>query len=248
MDHNDLPTDDQALPPEERRLLRQLEERLGYAFQTPGWLHQALVHSSYAYESPQAGASNERLEFLGDAVLSLVISDLLLAAFPEASEGDLSHRRAALVNARQLAALARDLDLGDHLRLGRGEERQGGRRKPSVLADALEAVLAAIYLDGGLEAARAVIAALFAPRLQRTKPRRSLGDYKTLLQEYTMRKFTLIPTYHLVSEIGPPHDRSFEVEVRLDEQPLAHGRGPSKKKAAQEAARDALEYLENFDG
>ncbi len=236
------------LEPARREHLASLEERLGYGFCRPDWLHQALVHSSYAYEQPQEGPSNERLEFLGDAVLSLVISDMLLAAFPEASEGQLSQRRAALVNARQLEVLARELRLGDFLLLGKGEERQSGRGKASVLANAMEAVLAAVYLDAGLEGARRVIARLYAGRLKHAGPRRSLGDFKTLLQEYTLKQFGLAPSYHLVSTGGPPHDRIFEMEVRLADRALAAGRGPSKKTAAQEAARFALEQLEGTGG
>ncbi|MFZ5452142.1 MAG: ribonuclease III [Thermodesulfobacteriota bacterium] len=228
---------------ERRKELRSLARRLGHTFKNLGLLDQALRHSSYAHERPESGPSNEQLEFLGDAVLALTISDLLLAAFPQSSEGELSRSRAALVNARQLAALARQLNLGPYLRLGRGEEGQAGREKPSLLADALEAVLAACFLDGGLKAAQKVIQGWFGPLLERSA-RLPWQDFKTALQEFTQARFKLSPTYKLLEESGPSHHRRFRVEVRLGPEPLAQGEGPSKKQAAQMAARLALERLE----
>ncbi len=231
-----------VLSPERQKELRALARRLGHRFKDLGLLDQALRHSSYAHERPEAGPSNEQLEFLGDAVLALTVSDLLLAFFPQSSEGELSRSRAALVNARQLAALARQLDLGPHLLLGRGEESQAGREKPSLLADALEAVLAACFLDGGLKAAEKITRLLFAPLLE-TQPRLSWQDFKTGLQEFTQARYRLSPSYHLLEESGPSHRRRFRVEVRLGPEPLAQGEGPSKKQAAQMAARLALERL-----
>jgi ribonuclease-3 len=233
----------QDLSPERQKELRALARRLGHRFKDLGHLEQALRHSSYAHERPESGPSNEQLEFLGDAVLALAISDLLLASFPLSSEGDLSRSRAALVNARQLAALARQLDLGPHLLLGRGEESQAGREKPSLLADALEAVLAACFLDGGLKAAQKVVRNWFGQLLE-TKARLPWQDFKTALQEFTQARFKLSPAYHLLEESGPSHHRRFRVEVRLGPEPLAQGEGPSKKQAAQMAARLALERLE----
>ena len=235
------------LSPEREQELRGLARRLGHRFKDLGLLDQALRHSSYAHERPESGPSNEQLEFLGDAVLALIISDLLLAAFPQSSEGELSRSRAALVNARQLAALARQLDLGPHLLLGRGEESQAGREKPSLLADALEAVLAACFLDRGLKAAEKITRLLFGPLLE-TQGRLSWQDFKTALQEFTQARFKLSPTYHLLEESGPSHHRRFRVEVRLGPEPLAQGEGPSKKQAAQMAARSALERLEEEGG
>ena len=235
------------LAPERQQELQALARRLGHQFLDLRLLDQALRHSSYAHERPESGPSNEQLEFLGDAVLALTISDLLLASFPQSSEGDLSRSRAALVNARQLAVLARQLDLGPHLLLGRGEETQAGREKPSLLADALEAVLAACFLDGGLKAAEKITRLLFGTLLE-TQTRLSWQDFKTALQEITQARFKLSPSYHLLEESGPSHHRRFRVEVRLGPEPLAQGDGPSKKQAAQMAARLALERLEGEEG
>jgi len=230
-----------GLPPERQESLERLARRLEHRFRNLELLDQALRHSSYAHENPGSGPSNEQLEFLGDAVLALTVSTLLLARFPESSEGDLSRGRAALVNARQLAALARRLDLGTHLRLGRGEERQAGREKPSLLADALEAVLAAVYLDGGLAAAARLTERWLSPLLATALP---WQDSKTSLQELTQARYKASPAYHLLAESGPGHARFFQVEVRLHDAPLAQGEGRSKKQAAQAAARRALEILQ----
>jgi ribonuclease III len=225
----------------------ELENRLGYSFRDRTWLEQALVHSSFAYESPQSGPSNERLEFLGDAVLNLLISDFLVDLYPAASEGALSRRRASLVNARHLAGIARRLDLGAYLLLGRGEDRQSGRQKPSVLADALEALLAAVYLDGGYEPARKVVKSLFQGHLVPQEDEIIPQDFKTTLQEYVQKSLKVSPEYRLLQETGPAHDRLFEVEVRVDGTPLGRGEGKSKKQASQEAARRALLALQEAD-
>jgi ribonuclease-3 len=224
----------------------ELEYRLGYEFKNRLWLEQALVHSSYAYECPQTGPSNERLEFLGDAVLNLIISDFLIASFPVASEGELSRLRAALVNARSLAGIAERLNLGGFLLLGRGEERQAGRKKPSMLADALEALIAAVYLDGGYESARIVVKNVFTDFNPRKENVLS-GDYKTNLQEYTQKWQKVSPEYKLLRQSGPAHDRVFEVEVWIAGTPLGRGEGKSKKQASQEAARRALLTLQSPD-
>ncbi len=231
-----------GLSPERERRLRDLARRLGYRFRNLSLLDQALRHSSYAHENPETGPSNEQLEFLGDAVLALAASNLLLERFPESSEGELSRGRASLVNARQLAALARDLDLGSCLLLGRGEEQQAGREKPSLLADALEAVLAAAFLDGGLKAAEKLTRLWFAPLLASvaTPP---WQDFKTVLQEFTQARYKISPFYRLIGESGPGHAKHFLVEVCLESRPLARGEGRTKKQAEQMAARLALEVL-----
>ena len=224
--------------------LRSLARRLGCRFKDLSLLDRALRHSSFTYERPEAGPSNEQLEFLGDAVLALTVSHLLTETFPEASEGELSRRRAALVNARQLAEVARRLDLGSCLLLGRGEVRQAGHEKPSLLADALEAVLAAAYLDGGFRKAQRLVNRWFAPIVTQ-QDSLSWQDYKTALQELIQARHKLSPTYHLLEETGPSHARSFLVELRLGETILARGEGPSKKQAEQRAARLALEKVRN---
>jgi len=219
--------------------LTVLEDRLGYSFQRRVWLTQALVHSSFAHECPQGIISNERLEFLGDAVLALVISDALLTLFPQAPEGSLSRLRAALVNARHLAKMAGRLQLGRYLRLGKGEEQQAGRRKPSVLADAFEALMGAVYLDGGYAAAQKVVLALFQESLQATKTAAPDQDYKTTLQEYLQKHRKISPEYRLLAENGPAHARQFIVEVRVAGTAMGVGQGHSKKEASQRAAQQA---------
>ena len=222
--------------------LQALARRLGYRFKDLSLLDLALRHSSYTHERPGAGPSNEQLEFLGDAVLALTVSHLLMESLPDSTEGELSRRRAALVNARQLAQVARGLDLGACLLLGRGEERQAGHEKPSLLANALEAVLAAAYLDGGFKAAQRLVNRWFTPLLAE-QAHLAWQDPKTTLQELTQARHKLSPTYHLLEESGPSHARHFRVELRLGEKALALGEGPSKKKAEQQAAERALEKL-----
>jgi ribonuclease III len=229
------------LSPARRQELENLARQLEHPFRNLGLLDQALRHSSYAHDNPGSGPSNERLEFLGDAVLALSVSTLLLARFPDSSEGEMSRGRAALVNARQLAALARRLGLGAYLLLGRGEEGQAGREKPSILADALEALLGAVYLDGGLEAASRLTEGWFSPLIATALPGQ---DFKTSLQEFTHARFKAQPAYHLLAESGPGHARHFQVEVRLQDRALAQGEGRTKKEAEQRAACRALEILQ----
>jgi ribonuclease III len=228
--------------------LDDLQRVLGYAFREPVVLYQALIHRSYAHENPQFQQSdNETLEFLGDAVLGLAVSHLLLERFPHLNEGDLSRLRSSIVNERELAKLASSLNLGDHLMLGKGEELTGGRQKPSLLADTLEAVLAAVYLDGGLETAIGVVRRLFSDYLKSERDEDPLKawdrDFKTQLQEITQARLKLTPAYVLEMEEGPDHDKRFCVSVTLEGQILARGSGKSKKEAQQEAARQALEKL-----
>jgi ribonuclease III len=232
------------LPPARRQELESLAQRLEYRFRNLGLLDQALRHSSYAHDNPGSGPSNERLEFLGDAVLALTVSTLLLARFPQSSEGEMSRGRAALVNARQLASLARSLGLGAYLLLGKGEEVQAGREKPSLLANALEALLGAIYLDSGLEVVSRLTERWFGPLISKALPGQ---DFKTTLQELTHARYKIPPAYHLMAESGPGHARHFQVEVRLQDRPLAQGEGRTKKEAEQRAACRALQILQGED-
>ncbi len=220
--------------------IEQLEERLGHRFASRELLHRALTHRSHA--ATQA-THNETLEFLGDAVLGLAVSELLLRAWPEANEGKLSRRRAALVNAESLAAKAADLSLGPLLRLGRGEEKTGGRSKRSILAGVFEAVLGAVFLDGGFVAAREVVVRTFACEAE-VDPRVEDGEYKTRLQEVSQRLFRTAPEYTLERVSGPDHARDFESQVRVAGRVLGAGSGQSKKLAEQAAARQALAALE----
>ena len=217
-----------------------LADRLAYSFRNPALLALALVHRSAL---ARAGDNNEKLEFLGDAVLDLAISDLLMERFPKADEGELSKRRAALVNARVLAAKAAAIELGSELRLGKGEEKSGGRKKPSILAAAYEAIIGAVYLDGGFAAARDLIGRHFHAELC-MDTRDSPIDHKSRLQEITQRLFRETPAYGLVAASGPDHDRAFVVELRVAGQLYGRGEGKSKKEAEQQAALQALAEIE----
>ena len=231
-----------------------LEQRLGHKFARPALLHDALTHSSAVPEmrasqadsyNPRAAVNNERLEFLGDAVLELLTSEYLLEAFPDWTEGQLSKSRARLVNARSLEAAARRLLLGDHLRLGRGEEKTGGREKQTLLADAFEAVLAAIYLDAGLSAAREVLRhTLFEQTLEEAGERMAESDRKSALQELLQSRGQLPAEYRVVGQSGPDHQKVFRIEVWVNGSRLAGAEGGTKKEAEQRAARKALALLE----
>ena len=221
---------------------------LGYSFRKADLLREALTHKSYlnelrASEKDGAAQDNERLEFLGDAVLDLAISERLIAVYPLSTEGDLSKMKARLVSEVTLARVARRLGVGEFLLLGRGEERTRGREKPSILADALEAVIAAVYLDGGFETARAVLLQIFEEEFHRLDQGREDIDYKTELQECCQREFDVLPTYRVLRESGPDHQKLFEVKLMIKEEVFGIGRGRSKKEAEQQAAKQALEKL-----
>ena len=224
-------------PPE----LDALQRRLGYRFRDESLLELALTHRSRAHEDDAPDPGNERLEFLGDAVLDLVVSERLMDLQPDADEGVLSRARAAIVNTQALAARARLLELGDFVLLGRGERRSGGADKPSILANVLEAVLGAVYLDGGIEAAQALIHEEFGHALRAGSD--ALRDAKTELQERVQKLGRPVPRYTTVGERGPDHAKEFEVEVSVGGDLVARGTGSSKRTAEQEAARDALARL-----
>jgi ribonuclease III len=218
-----------------------LEQALGVRFDRPELRDAALSHRSYAFEQGLP-TTNERLEFLGDAVLGLVITDLVYRSFPERQEGELAKLRAAMVNMSTLADVSRQLGLGPELLLGRGEELSGGRDKASILADALEAVLGAIYLDLGLVVASAVITRLFEPRIEAYVRGEGDRDYKTILQELSAQDLGRLPEYRVV-ERGPDHEKEFTATVYLGGRQLGRGVGRSKKEAEQRAAREAFEHL-----
>lgn len=224
--------------------LATVQQTLGVSFRRPVLLKQALVHSSYANENPGfTPASNERLEFLGDAVLDMVVAAKLYRDFPNLSEGEMTKLRAVLVRRDTLAKMARTLRLGDHLYLGKGEEASGGRDKPANLAGALEAVIGAIFLDRDTTIARRFILKLIDTELQKVVSRRTGTDYKSELQELIQAREQQTPTYHVIEEKGPDHDRRFTVEVRVGNTVLGTGSGKSKKAAETEAARATLERL-----
>ena len=224
----------------ESQFLR-LEKVLGYSFSDSALLLRCLTHVSYGRDRGES--HNEILEFLGDAVLDLAVSDLLMRRFPDKSEGDLSRMRASLVNSTALAGKAEELNLGKLLRMAKGEERSGGRNKESILAGAFEAILGGIYWDGGYEAARRVVQSYFAADVKERKL--GLQDYKTRLQEISQMLFRAPPAYRLVAESGPDHEKRFVTEISVGGEILGRGEGKSKKQSEQEAAKKALEKLQH---
>jgi ribonuclease III len=222
-----------------------LEARLGYRFRDRGLLEHALTHKSKAHEDPSGGViDNESLEFLGDAVLGLVVSEALFRAFPLSSEGQKSKVKANLVSTASLAELADRLGLGDYMILGRGEEKTGGRKKQALLADTCEALIAAIYLDGGLEPSRQFLLREFAEALGDAGQPVYVGrDHKSRLQERLQELGRPLPAYRIASEVGPDHRKLFHVEVVVGDEVIAQGTGRTKKDAEQEGARLALETL-----
>ncbi len=222
--------------------MNTLEKKLGYNFKKTEYLIIALTHSSYANENKNSVPCNERQEFLGDAVLSIVVSDYLFRHYSHLPEGELTKIRASLVCEKTLCEFARSIDLGNYMRLGKGEEMTGGRERPSILADAFESVIAAIYLDGGIESARKFILP-FARHMIEADTRAIFKDYKTVLQEIIQQNPEEKLTYELVDESGPDHDKRFVVEVHLNSNVIGRGVGKSKKNAEQMAAKEALELM-----
>ena len=216
----------------------EFQEVIGYQFQTPGLLSQALTHSSYAYEKHmKKGSDNERLEFLGDAVLEIVSSEFLYLNYPKLPEGDLTKMRASLVCEPTLAFCTRQLNLGDYLLLGKGEDMTGGRKRKSILSDALEAVIGAIYLDGGFASAKEFILKFILTDIEH---KQLFYDSKTILQEVVQASYKEELCYRLVGEEGPDHDKHFMVEAWIGEMLIGKGEGHTKKAAEQEAAYQAL--------
>lgn len=220
----------------------KLEEIIGYTFKNKRLLEQALSHSSYANEKKHSSESNERLEFLGDSVLSIIVSEYLYTHLRSVAEGDLTKLRASLVCEKSLHVFAAEIHLGEFLLLGKGEENTGGRERPSILADAFEAVIAAIYLDGGMEAAKKHILHFMPKDIgQSAKP--VFDDFKTVLQEVVQKNPEEKVEYVLIGEEGPDHNKRFVVEVMLNSQVIGKGKGRSKKEAEQLAAKEALELM-----
>ena len=223
-----------------------LENRLGYRFDEPGQLELAVTHRSWCAEH-DGGPSNERLEFLGDAVLGLVVADFLYQRFPDLPEGQMAKTRAAVVNAATLTDLAVDIELGGHLRLGKGEEISGGRTKASIVSDALEAIIGAVYVDGGLESAREFVLAQLGDRIDEAASQPGARDYKTLLQESAVRDGLASPEYD-VMQTGPQHNRLFRAAVRIGGDVCGTGEGTTIKQAQRRAARVAWEARSGEDG
>ena len=223
------------------RDIKELSEKLNYSFNQPDLLAEAFRHSSYTNESGNVGLrDNERLEFLGDAVLDLAISHILMELFPSAKEGDLSKYRAIMVSERGLSQIAKNLELGDFLLLGKGEELTLGREKTSILANTIEALIGALYLDAGFSKTKEMINRLFLPVLDKIDMEKKAYDFKSLLQEYTQETHKTRPEYVSVMESGPAHDKTFKVALCLGGEIITEGEGKSKKEAEQKAAREAF--------
>lgn len=221
--------------------LKLLEKRIGYRFRNKALLNQALTHKSYSNEKYKTGAGhNERLEFLGDSVLGIVVSKILYDDYPEKDEGVLTRYKSQLVSGATLGNIAKALHIGEYLLLGKGEEASGGRRHVSNLLCALEALIGAIYLDGGLKPAFKFINNIFKPELQLVKEGKGSRDYKSVLQQVALKKFKTIPSYKIISEIGPDHKKHFIVEVLILGKRYGIGSGPNKKTAEQASAKEAL--------
>lgn len=223
-------------------MIKDLENAIGYRFRNITLLQNALAHSSYANEQWHDNLkSNERLEFLGDSILGMVVAEHLYRCFPERLEGDLTRMRADMVCETALASVAGRLNLGEHMLLGHGEEQGGGRERASILADAVESVIAACFLDGGMDAARSFIEKFVLCNVPTSRLQNR--DYKTALQELVQQKRDQVLTYTLVGESGPDHDKRFEVALSLNGKTVGNGTGSSKKRAEQDAARVAIEAL-----
>ncbi len=228
-----------------KEALAGLEVAIGYRFTDLRLLQNAVIHSSYAFEQGISAGSNERLEYLGDAVLDLVIGHLLYRRYPQLQEGELSKLRASLVNEQHLARMARDIDLGRYLALGRGEDSSQGRSKPSILSCAYEAMLGAIFEDGGYGAVAEIVGRLFSPGIDDKKEELLIGDAKSRLQEVLQERYGQAPTYRIEAEDGPSHQRQFTAAVCFQDQVLATGQAGSKKEAEQRAAAAALGSIGN---
>ncbi|MDR2569710.1 MAG: ribonuclease III [Oscillospiraceae bacterium] len=223
-------------------LIDQLQDKINYRFTDTTLLINSLTHSSYANENAKNGiTSNERFEFLGDSLLGMAVALLIFNSKPNLTEGQMTKLRAELVCEKSLAALALKLDIGSYLILGRGEENGGGRSRPSILSDAMEAIIAAIYLDGGYEAVEQFILLYFTPLME--KSAQNSSDYKTLLQEIIQLNPCQAISYEIIGQYGPDHDKSFTVDVKLNGKTIGIGTGKSKKNAEQIAAKAAIEFI-----
>ena len=229
------------LSKDDKKKLKQLQKKLCYKFRRSYFLQEAITHTSFVNENPDLGiASNERLEFLGDAVLGLIITEYLYKSFPDFSEGKLSILKSGLVSEQTLSELSAEMELGSYLVLGRGENKGATRCRASVLSNVMEAIIGGIYLDGGLRAARKFIDIIYKHRFKDMPRTKILGSYKNRLQHYTQAELGCMPVYRVVSEIGPSHNRVYEITVNFGGRSHGSGRGTSKKRAEQAAARETL--------
>lgn len=226
--------------------LKIFEKSVGYGFRNNALLNQAFTHKSYANEkNMERSSDNERLEFLGDSVLGVVMSHTLYNEYPGEDEGVLTRYKSQLVSGETLGRIAKELGLGEYLLLGRGEEASGGRKHVSNLMCAMEAVIGAIFLDGGLKSAHGFISRVFRPEIQLVKEGKGAKDYKSVFQQIALRKFKTMPSYRILSEIGPDHKKHFIVEAMVSGRGCGIGSGPNKKSAEQASAKEALSALES---
>ena len=230
----------------QKKAVKEAQKALGLKFKDEDLLRIALTHSSFAYEVGSA-EFNEKLEFLGDSVLGIVITEFIFHSFPKLLEGGLAKLRANLVRAETLAEIAKRLRLGDYVLIGRGAEQSGGRRNESILADCLEAIMGAVYLDQGYETAKEFIVELFRDMILEQGEQKELGDPKTTLQELTMERWSTLPNYHIVDQEGPAHRPMFSAAVSIHGQVFGRGVGTSKKRAEQLAAKEALKEISKLE-
>jgi ribonuclease-3 len=223
---------------------KELAKKLGIQFNEDSLLERALTHRSYLNENRTVENSNERLEFLGDAVLELIVSEYLYSRYPNREEGDLTSFRSAIVRTESLAEASRELDYGKYLRMAKGEEESGGREKDYILANTFEAVLGAIYIDQGFNTCKELINRVLISKIDNIVKNRLDIDNKTKIQELAQAKFQLTPTYQVVEEHGPDHDKTFVVIVKIGEKTIGRGKGGSKQKAEEAAAEKGVEYIE----
>jgi ribonuclease-3 len=225
-------------------MIKDLAESLGINFKDISLLQTALTHRSYLNEHRNESEHNERLEFLGDAVLELITSDYLFNTYPDRAEGDLTSFRSAIVRTESLADASRELNYGEYLRMARGEAESGGQDKDYLLANTFEAVLGAIYIDQGYEKCKELVHKILIPKVEEIVKNRLDIDGKTKIQEVAQAEFQITPTYDLVSEDGPDHDKTFTVAVKLEDKVIGEGKGSSKQKAEEAAAQEGLKYIE----
>ena len=232
-----------VLRPERKKELQLFERHAGIRFRRPEFLNQAFTHRSFANELGESAENNERLEFLGDSVLGLAVSEYLYMSLPDQPEGELARIKSFVVSEASLSEIARALRVDNYILIGRGEEYSGGRSKKAILADCLEAIIGAYYLDSGFQSSRLFVQRMLIPEINKVLENRHAKDYKTLLQEYVQKRMRTYPKYKVVQKTGPDHDRTFWIEVQVGERSFGAGKGKNKKEAEQEAARIAYEGM-----
>jgi ribonuclease III len=233
-----------TLSPERKRELQLFQRHTGIRFRELEFLNQAFTHRSFANEASETGENNERLEFLGDSVLGLVVSEYLYEDLPDQPEGELARVKSFVVSEASLSEIARGLRVDNFILIGKGEEYSGGRSKKAILADCLEAIIGAYYLDSGFEAVERFVHQMLIPEINKVLENRHAKDYKTLLQEYVQKRMKTYPKYRVVQKTGPDHDKTFWIEVHIGDRSFGAGKGKNKKEAEQEAARIAFEGMQ----